>query len=263
MTVTARFSGRVAVVTGAGAGIGLATARRLHQEGASIIALDRDEDAWTRNAGFAKDGDASVLFVKADVTSENSILQAVNAVVDRFGCIDVLVNNAGGTTAESFAAIDTAVWRSELETNVTSQFLVTRAFLPHFAETGGAIVNLSSINAVMYFGNPAYSAAKAAVVSLTRSQAIEFAPRNIRVNAVLPGSVKTEAWDFRIAQNPDVIEKLSAWYPSGFVAEPDDIAPAICFLAASEARFITGAALVVDGGITAGTPRLVADFLNT
>ena len=262
VSVEARFANKVALVTGSGAGIGLATARQLHREGAIIIAIDRDEQTWPEHDDRSDAQVGSVLLLKADVTCERSVERAIERAVSQVGEIDILVNNAGGSVAETFRDIDLEVWRSELELNATSQFLVTRAVLPHFSDAGGAIVNVSSINALMYFGNPAYSAAKAAIVSLTKSLAIELAPKRIRANAVLPGSVRTEAWDFRIAKNPDVIERLASWYPGGFIADPDDIAPAICFLASNEARFITGSSLLVDGGITAGTPKLVADFLN-
>lgn len=259
-----RFSKTVAVVTGGLNGIGLATVKRLSAEGAVVIILDRDEAGWERicNEDWVKSG--SPVFYRADLMSEGEIADAMDRAAVRHGVFDVLVNNVGGTTTETFAATSLDLWRADLDLNLTSHLMVIKKALPFLQKSeNGTIVNVSSINAVMSFGNPAYSAAKAGLLALTRSLAIEFAPQGIRVNAVLPGTVRTEAWDFRIAQDAEIFRRLRSWYPGNYIGVPEDIAAAIAFLAAPEARYVNGASLIVDGGVTAGTHKMIADIVSS
>ena len=131
------------------------------------------------------------------------------------------------------------------------------------ARGAGAIVNISSVNGVRYFGNPAYSAAKAAIINLTQSTASEYGKYGVRCNAVLPGSVRTQnvSWEIRLRKDPDVFKKLSRWYPLGRVAEPEDIAKAVSFLGSDDAGYITGVALPVDGGLLAGMNVMIDEFI--
>lgn len=153
-----------------------------------------------------------------------------------------------------------AAWRSEIELNLTGAWIVTRAVLPGMLSLGGgSIVNVATVNAVTTISEPGYSAAKAGLLQLTRQLATEYAPRGIRTNAVLPGSIRTPLWDERLARRPEMLEVLKRWYPVGRVGEPADVAAAILFLASPEAAFVNGANLLVDGGLMAGLSLMTAD----
>jgi NAD(P)-dependent dehydrogenase (short-subunit alcohol dehydrogenase family) len=198
------------------------------------------------------------------VTEESDIAASVAMALGAFGGIDVLVNNVAFTDQPVLDGITPAAWDREFDVTLRGAWLCARAVLPHLlARGGGAIVNVGSVNGLMYFGNPAYSAAKAGLLSLTRSFAVEYGPRGVRTNMVSPGTIRTNApsWTARLARDPKVFEKLARWYPVGRVGRPADIAAAIAFLAADEAGFVNGANLVVDGGLTAGMPVMADELL--
>lgn len=257
-----RFEGKAAIVTGGANGIGLACVRRLLSEGASVTVVDRNAAAWPVAMEVLGDWIGAVAFAEADVTREDEVEQAVVSATKAFGPVSVLVNNAGGTVTERFSDTTLSNWQRDIELNLTSQYIVAAAVLRGMAETGGTIVNVSSVNAVSALGNPAYSAAKSGVIALTRSLAIEYARNGIRVNAVAPGSVLTGAWDFRTVEHPELLEKLLRWYPGGYIGVPDDVAAAVAFLAAPESRYVNGATLVVDGGLTAGSHLMIDDIIG-
>jgi NAD(P)-dependent dehydrogenase (short-subunit alcohol dehydrogenase family) len=142
--------------------------------------------------------------------------------------------------------------------NLDGAFLCIRAFQDHLLAAGGSIVNMGSVNGIGMYGNPAYSAAKAGLMHLTRCLAVEFGPQGLRVNAVAPGTVRTRAWEERLAVNPLVFDELNAFYPLRKVATPADVAAAVAFLVSDDASHITGVVLPVDGGISAGVPQLSA-----
>lgn len=249
-----RFSGRHVVVTGAGAGIGRAIARRFGAEGASVVVADVD-------AGRAAETAAAVPGARAvtvDVTDGPAVRAAFGGAP-----VDVLVNNAGGATDAVFEDLGEDDWQRDVDLCLKGTFLCTQAVLPGMLERGGgAIVNVASVNAFVHVGNEAYSAAKAGVLSLTRSIAVRYGPRGVRCNAVAPGTVRTESWDARSRRDPAVLERVAGWYPLGRVGTPDDIAAAVLFLASDEAAWITGAALPVDGGLLAGNQRMVDDIMG-
>ena len=248
-----RFRERVVLITGGSRGIGLATARSFHREGAQVLIVSRSEE----RGRAAADALAGSAFVAADVREAQACDHAMGLARERFGRLDVLVNNAGviyrDRTAESLTE---AEWDETFDVNVKGAFLMSRAAMPALRETRGNIVNVASYVALVGFpGAGAYAASKAALVNLTRSMALDHAHEGVRVNAVCPGSVDTDmihaAWDAR----PDPDEARRAWaakHPLGRIATADEVAAAILFLASDDARFITGVALPVDGGITAG-----------
>jgi NAD(P)-dependent dehydrogenase (short-subunit alcohol dehydrogenase family) len=146
---------------------------------------------------------------------------------------------------------------------LTAHFVLTRLVLSGMvAQGGGVITNVSSVNAIQALGNPAYSAAKAGLISFTQTLAIGYGPKGIRSNAVLPGTVETPVWRHRVEARPEVLELVKSWYPQGRVGQPEDIAAAVAFLSADEAGFVNGTSLTVDGGLTAGNFRMIQDIIG-
>jgi NAD(P)-dependent dehydrogenase (short-subunit alcohol dehydrogenase family) len=247
-----RYAGKVALITGAGRGIGRATAERLASEGASLAILDRDGPAAEEAGRGLQLTGARAIALQADITDSAAVAAALEATLAAFARIDVLVNNAARALKGNLAQTEPQDWQSELDGTLTGAFLVTRAVLAPMLKAGrGAIVNIGSVNGLLALGNPGYSAAKAGLLNFTRSLATEYGPKGIRANMVSPGTIRTEApsWQKRLARDPQVFEKLSRWYPVGRVGTPEDIAAAVAFLASAEAGWITGQTLHVNGGM--------------
>jgi NAD(P)-dependent dehydrogenase (short-subunit alcohol dehydrogenase family) len=178
---------------------------------------------------------------------------AVAAAFAGLGDVHVLVNNAGGSYHPTLGDTDPAGWAAELATNVNGAFACSHAVLPQMvARQGGAIVNVGSVNGLSALGDAAYSAGKAALISLTRSIAQEYGRHNIRANIVLPGTVRTPIWNERKGKDPDVLKTLARWYPLGRIVEPEEVARVVGFLASDLASAVTGAAIPVDCGLTSG-----------
>ncbi|GAA2493316.1 SDR family NAD(P)-dependent oxidoreductase [Streptomyces longisporus] len=250
MTDTTRFAGYGVLVTGAARGIGAAVARRLAGEGARVLLTDADAPEAARTAAVLREEGLAAEALGCDVADRASVEAAVAHAVDAFGSLDVLVNSAASCTPDTplFEDGPDEAWDRDLDITLTGTYRCCRAALPHLAASGrGAVVSIGSVNALQDFGNHAYSAAKAALVSLTRTMAAHVAARGVRVNLVMPGTVRTSAWEGR----EDELEALRPLYPLGRVGEPDDIAAAVAFLASREASWITGTSLTVDGGVTA------------
>lgn len=248
----ARFADRAALVTGGTRGIGLAVARQLSAEGARVMLLARDP---ARGAAAAATVSAAG-FVAADLRVADECARAVAATIDRFGRLDVLVNNAGVIYRNRTVDVLTeSEWDETFDVNVKGAFLMSRASLPALRSSRGTIVNVSSyVGLVGFAGASAYAASKAALINLTRSMALDHAREGIRVNAVCPGSVDTDMIHAAWEALPDPAAAAQAWadkHPLGRIATAEEVAAAIAFLASDEARFITGVALPVDGGITA------------
>ena len=251
-----RFDGASVLVTGGGSGIGRAICRRFASDGASLLVADivgeRAEEVAELTGGVAVQGDVTVA---ADVAR-------MVAAVDR---IDVLVNNAGGGMADDVLEIDEEAWDQDVALNLKSAFLCSKAVLPGMIERGGGvIVNIASVNGLAFFANEPYSAAKAGLISLTRSIATRYGRHGIRAVAIAPGTIRTPLWQERVDKEPAIFERLVRWYPLRRVGEPEDVAAAAAFLASDDASWITGEVLRVDGGLLAGNERmareLVADF---
>lgn len=253
-----------ALVTGAAHGIGRAIALHLAREGASVALLDLDVAGVAETARLIGAEGGIAFATGADITDMETLITAVEASEAAIGPLTVLVNNAAFTEAGDLAGISLDGWHKEIDVNLNGTYHCLRAVLPRMQKRGrGAVINVSSVNGVRYFGNPAYSSAKAGLISLTQSVASEYGRHGIRCNAVLPGSVRTDnvTWTIRQQKDPLVFEKLARWYPLGRVAEPDDVAKAVSFLGSDDAGYITGVALPVDGGLLAGMNVMIGEFI--
>lgn len=256
-----RLRERVAVVTGAGSGIGHAIATRAAREGATVVVADIVPDAGRATVAEIEQMGERALFVETDVSRAEDTQRLAETALATYGQIDVLVNNAAIGGGDDILATDEATWDRILTVVLKSVYLCTRAVLPSMLERRrGAIVNISSVNGLLGLGDEAYSAAKAGVINLTQNLAIRYAASGVRANVICPGTVRTPVWQPRVARHPDVFERLADWYPVGRVGEPEDIAAAAMFLASDEAAFVNGAVLTVDGGLTAGMFRFSRDL---
>jgi NAD(P)-dependent dehydrogenase (short-subunit alcohol dehydrogenase family) len=259
-----RHDTKTALVTGAAHGIGRAIALRLATEGAAVAILDLDAAGAEETAALIRQAGGRAFAAGADITDMPALQAAIDAAEAALGPVGILINNAAYTAAGNLADITLDSWHREVDVNLNGSYHCLRALLPRMqARGGGVVVNIASVNGVRYFGNPAYSAAKAALINLTQSVASEYGKHGIRCNAVLPGSVRTDniTWTIRQERDPEVFTKLARWYPLGRVAEPEDVAKAVSFLASDEAGYITGVALPVDGGLTAGMNVMISEFI--
>lgn len=245
---------RVAIVTGGALGIGGATARRLAADGARVLIVDTAADAAAENAGRIEAGGGTAAVLVADVGAEDTAAAAVSDVVRRWGRLDVLVNNAYRAIDpdRGVAEITDASFDASMNLLVRAVYRMTKEAVPQMrAANGGSIVNMSSVHGLLAApGRLGYDTAKAALIGMTRQMAVDLGPHGIRVNAICPGHIVTERSGARWGKNPTYLDFFKQQYPLRRVGTPDDIANAVAFLCSSESSFITGHALVVDGGLS-------------
>lgn len=257
-----RFEGKVAVVTGAAAGIGRGIALAFAREGAALALLDAEDPAGGAAAQACAAAGAEVLPLRCDVSSDADLAAAAAAVGERFGRADVLVNNAGIQVRGAAERLDPADWDRQIGVNLKGIYLAARRFLPLLRKAApAAIVNVASVHARGTHGDvPAYAAAKGGAVALTRSLALSCAKDGVRVNAVSPGIIEgTRIFERTLARakDPEAVRRHRiGLHPAGRLGTPEDVAAAVLFLASDEASFVTGTDLLVDGGLTA---RLYAE----
>lgn len=259
-----RHANTIALVTGAGHGIGRAIAHQLMREGAAVGVVDIDETGGRKTVSELIAAGGRAAFATADISRFEQVERAFTEIAAALGQVNLLINNAAFTASGSLETISLEGWHREIEVNLNGTYHCIRAIVPTLkALGGGAIVNISSVNALRYFGNPSYSAAKAGIISLTKSVASEYGAAGIRCNAICPGSVRTDniTWAIRQQKDPAVFDKLARWYPVGRVAEPEDVAEAVSFLGSPAAAYISGTVLNVDGGLLAGMNVMTDDFI--
>jgi meso-butanediol dehydrogenase / (S,S)-butanediol dehydrogenase / diacetyl reductase len=257
-----RFENRVVVITGGGSGIGRVMAERFAAEGARVVVADVVEERAAEAAAALEAGGAQALAAHADATVAVDIDRMVDAAEERFGPVDVLVNNAYSCDGDNVVLMEDETWERDLRGVVTSAFLCSKRVLRSMIDRrSGVIVNIASVNGLAYVGNEAYSAGKAAMINLTQSIAVRYGHYGVRCVAIAPGSIATPAWQERVAREPDILDRLVKWYPLRRVGTPDDVACAALFLASDEASWITGTVLRVDGGLLAGNEIFTNELL--
>lgn len=263
--MTLRFRDKVAIVTGAGCvaagwGNGRAIAVRLAEEGAWVLAVDRDPMRLEETISLAGPARERIATYACDVTRQDEVAAMAAACEARFGTIDILVNNVGGSAAGGPVEMSEEVWDSQVDFNLKSVFLTCKHVLPTMiAKRSGAIVNIASTSGLRWTGSAqvAYAATKAGVIQLSRVVAVQHAPLGIRVNTVVPGQLHTPMVESRLAKQRSggdvdaLLAQRQKRIPLGFMGDGRDTAAAVLFLASDDARFITGTEVVVDGGMTA------------
>jgi NAD(P)-dependent dehydrogenase (short-subunit alcohol dehydrogenase family) len=257
-----RLKGKVAFLTGGGAGIAKASALEFVKEGAKAVTIvDINAEAGRRAEQEIRDAGGEVLFIEADVTQDESVKRAIDASVERFGRLDVLVNCAGGSVLEDVPVHEMSleIWHRTITLNLLHPFLCCRHGIPHMIKAGGgSIINFSSMVGMTGIYRPAYAAAKGGIMSFTKTLAAQYVEYGIRANAIAPGSIRTERAikryenkDWMLSEKPtraakerQIVQKL---YPFS-VGEPQDIAAIVVMLASDESRMLTGTTIAADGG---------------
>ena len=245
-----RLAGRVAVVTGAGSGIGLATSRRFAAEGAKVVAVDMNPES-----GQAVATETGGIFVQADVTSPDDVANVFKTAFDTYGSVDVSFHNAGISPPDDDSILETGLdaWKRVQEVNLTSVFLCCKEAIPYMQRGGrGSIINTASFVATMGAATSqiSYTASKGGVLAMSRELGVQFAREGIRVNALSPGPVNTPLLQELFAKDPERAARRLIHIPLGRFAEPDEIAAAVAFLASDDSSFITSSNFLVDGGIS-------------
>jgi NAD(P)-dependent dehydrogenase (short-subunit alcohol dehydrogenase family) len=259
-----RLADKVAIITGAGSGIGRGTANLFAREGASVVIAEIKPETGRRTADEIIAAGGTALFVQTDVHEEAECRKMVEAAVERFGRLDVLMNNAYYNTRGTVVELPIAEWDRSINVMVRSIYLGCKYAVPTMiASGGGSIISIASVHGLLAAADGAvYEASKAAVINLSRQMAVDFGPKGIRSNAICPGLIITERGEARFA-DPAVMAKAAAVYPVRRAGRPIDIAYGALYLASDESTFVTGTALVIDGGLTCWLQDSLAHHLET
>ena len=255
MVSKAEFEGRTVVVTGAGGGLGSAIVALLAGRGARVVGCDQSEEALASPHLASRH-----VF---NLLDRASIEAGIASVIEKDGVPDILINNAGWTRAETLKALTSDKIEQELNLNLNGVMTFADPVIKAMAARGsGSIVFISSVNAISHFGNPAYAAAKAGINAYAKSIAVELGRDGLRANVVCPGSIRTAAWDHRLAKDPEILGRLKRLYPLGRIVNASEVAEAVAFLASDRASGITGVVVPVDAGLTAGYLPFIDDILG-
>ena len=250
----------VAVVTGAGGDIGRAIAEELASTHV-IAVVDIDLESAADTARILTEQGCSATAVQCDITRDDSVA-SMAAATRELGPVGLLINNAGAARVLSLQRLTVSDMQADLDLNLAGAMRCFKAFEDDL-KSAGAVVNIASVNGMGTYGHPVYSAAKAGLIQFTRALAVEYGRFGLRANAVAPGTVRTQAWQAREAENPDVFNEALRWYPLKTLPSPQDIAKAVAFLSGPDARCITGICLAVDSGLNAGSPDLPRTFTQS
>ena len=249
------MAGKSVLISGAGGGIGQALVKAFIEAGATVIGADRDASLLTD-----LDLSGSVIFDQADPKSTRA---AITAYLAEHGTPDAVIANAGWTRSEVLERLDDDSWAHEVALNLNGAYAMTDPIVAAMAGRGaGSLVFISSVNGLGHYGNPAYSAAKAGLIAYAKAIAVERGGQGVRANVVAPGSVRTPAWEHRLAADPTLLDNVIPHYPLGRLVSPAEVAQAAVFLSSPAASGITGTVLPVDAGLTAGNLRFVDEVLR-
>ncbi|AEM77591.1 SDR family oxidoreductase [Thermoanaerobacter wiegelii] len=247
------FNGKVVIVTGGGQGIGRFIARTFAEKGAKVVIADIDDEAGIENEEYIKSKGGDSLFVHTDVSLEEDVKNMVDKTIKAYGKIDILINNAGIGAGGTIYTRPMEEWDRVINVNLRGTYMCSKYVAPHMRDNGGGvIINIASTRAFMSEPHTEpYSASKGGIIALTHSLAISLSYDKIRVNSISPGWIEVSEWKkSREAKKPQLTEEDHLQHPAGRVGKPEDVANACLFLCSEEASFITGANLIVDGGMT-------------
>ena len=249
-----RLRDKSAIVTGSATGIGKATAMLFAKEGARVVVSDIDEAGGRQVMDIIKREGGEAIFVKADVSQADDVERLVETAVRTYQRLDLLVNNAAAYLGDgNLLSVPDETWDKVIAVNLKGTYLCCKFAIARMIEGGGgSIVNLSSVNALMGLSLTAYTASKGGVQALTRLLAVDFGPKGIRVNSICPGTIMTENSKAIYGERPGLEESVTKMYPMGKLGTPVDVAECAVYLASDASSFVTGASLLVDGGLMAG-----------
>lgn len=246
------FSGKNVLITGAAGGIGQVMVRAFARHGASVALIDKDDTVLNFAETLRGEGLNAAASI-ADIDVAEQVSSSFDELRGALGPVHILINNAGMSSASNLETTNADGWSRDIGANLNGTYYCAAQAIEDMKKVGeGAIVTIGSVNGTSSLGDPAYSAAKAGMISYTKALAMEYGRFGIRANMVSPGTVRTPIWDHRVKREPGIFDKLSKWYPLRRVADPQDIANAAVFLSSSEAAAITGVNLPVDCGLSAG-----------
>jgi NAD(P)-dependent dehydrogenase (short-subunit alcohol dehydrogenase family) len=250
-----RLADKVAIITGAGSGMGRVAAQMFAAQGAKVLVAEYDEKAGAETTDLVRGAGGEATFIQSDVSKEADAAAMVAAAMDRYGKLDVLYNNAGVMPELDHSVVDTdvATWDQVMAINVRGVFLGCKYAIPHMVEQGsGSVINISSFVALLGCSVPqdAYTASKGAVLSLTRSLAVQFGPHGVRSNAICPGPIETPMLMDWLVKDEAARQKRLARNPTGRFGKPEEIVNVAIYLASDESRWTNGAHFVIDGGIS-------------
>lgn len=247
-----KFAGKIVAITGAAGGIGQELCRIFGNAGAIIYALDKKDSVIALAGVLAKEG-IEVHALVLDIGDLAAVEVKFGNMIKEFGAVDVMINNAGFSDHQTIERTTPADWAHDINGNLNGAYNCTFAVLPEMKlKCRGVIVTVGSVNGLSALGDPAYSASKAGLISMTKALAMEYGRYGVRANIVLAGTVRTPIWDERARKDPSILKTLMRWYPLGRIAEPSEVAKAVAFLASDDASAVTGSELLVDCGLTAG-----------